>query len=133
MSPFSPITERVGSPWQTVESYLEECGMEKLKIPGDGLCMVNSIVAGLNNDYGTMDTTYSVMQAIFEEIQWKSSLYASFHTGDPDQVVADTKAYFEDRKYTSSVVDVCLPAAAEALKVSYTLRSKLYVAMFIDR
>ncbi len=108
----------VGRPWQGMESFLNERDLEYIKIRGNGLCMINAIITCMNNDYGTSDSTSTLMDSIFDEIQWNASDYAIFHTGNSEEVVNDTRSYFNDKKYYLNVADVCLYAAAEVLKVN---------------
>ena len=79
-----PGTEAVYIPkyWKNLDTYLNKNGRYIKKIPGDGFCLLSSILACLQNDHKIDISIENAKQLILEQLIDHHDMYVKFQTFD---------------------------------------------------
>lgn len=78
----------------------------------------------LFNDYGLYLPCDNIKEKIKDEVYDNVVKYRDFHTGRNRDTIEHTNAYLDNKQYTIDIVDVIIPACAEALKVNIFIFQK---------
>ena len=102
---------------ETLDHFLSSHGLIRIKIPGDGHCMVSSLSMSLRSSGMAIDSKEAVIRRLQNEINVNSRFYNQL----PDDVDADIRAYIENKVYTSDMADLVLYALSNAYGVTTTI------------
>ena len=94
------------------EDWLDRKGQE---IAGDGLCCPKSIQKAIKLDYGLDWPLDAIKHDIMTKVTKSAKSYLHFHDMIEHKVVTSMYDYLEKGQFTDSIVDVVVPATAQAL------------------
>ena len=109
-----------------MDTYLNKNGWYIKKIPGDGFCLLSSILAYLQNDHKIDISIENAKQLILEQLIDHHDMYVKFQTFDnrnqgdrhtDSDVLID---FYLGQNYTKNVVDLIVKLASDALGGGYT-------------
>ena len=108
-----------------MDTYLNKNGWYIKKIPGDGFCLLSSILACLQNNHKIDITIENAKQLILEQLIDHHNMYVKFQTfnnrnqgdrcTDSDVFVEEILDFYLGRNYTKNVVDLIVKLASDAL------------------
>ena len=120
-----PETEKFGTPTAVLETRkvpmdIEELQIrfpieqfQKIKIPGDGFCMVQSVLETLKTNKTKRETLDNMKTELYSNIDE----YRQFiNTVDTDPI-AEMERYIRSGKYTSNLADLVIPMLSNVLNV----------------
>ena len=99
-------------------------GRDEEDVDPNGLCFLNSIEKCVNNDYSLKWSLDNMKDDIMREVTKNAKKYMEFHENVEYKVITSTHAYLEIGRFTDSVVDVVIPAAAAVLKINLYIYCK---------
>ena len=85
---------------------------------GDGLCFPKSIQKAIKLDYGLDWPLDAIKHDIMTEVTKNAKSYMHFYDMIEHKVVTSTYDYLEKGQFTDSVVNVVVPATAQALRIN---------------
>ena len=98
------------------------------KIPGDGFCLLSSILACLQNNHKIDITIENAKQLILEQLIDHHSMYVKFQTfdkrnqgdrhTDSDVLVEEILDFYSGQNYTKNVVDLIVKLASDVLGIN---------------
>ena len=116
--------ERTAWSWKKFGEFANFLGRDEEDVDPNGLCFLNSIEKCVNNDYGLKWSLDNMRDDIMREVMKNAKKYMEFHENVEYKVITSTHAYLESGRFTDSVVDVVIPAAAAALKINLYIYCK---------
>jgi hypothetical protein len=96
-------------------------GMQVVTAPGNGFCFFEAIRIALQKTLNQQKTTKEIVSQVKDHIYQNVEKYASFHTGNNRKLLKDVKKFIKSRSYTDDVVDICVQATANALKINFAI------------
>ena len=116
--------ERTAWSWKKFGEFANFLGRDEEDVDLNGLCFLNSIEKCVNNDYGLKWSLDNMKDDIMREVTRNAKKYMEFHENVEYKVITSTHAYLESGRFTDSVVDVVILAAAAALKINLYIYCK---------
>ena len=108
-----------------IKSNLDSGNYEIHKSPGDGHCLIYSVLRGMNSN-GTILVTQDIIIAIKNEIIIHSAKYMPFMVNPSlETLLSDMNAYLYKRKYDFSFGDLVPYILANALSINIAIVSKI--------
>ena len=114
--------------WTNLETYLNKNGQYIKKIPGDGFCLLSSILACMKNDHQIDITIDIAKQLILEQLIDNHDVYFKFQAfesrnegdrcTDSDVLVEEILDFYSGKNYTKNVVDLTVKLASDALGIN---------------
>ena len=114
--------------WKNLDTYLNKNGQYVKKIPGDGFCLLSSILACLQNDHKIDISIENAKQLILEQLIDHHNMFVKFQTfdnrhqgdirTDSDVLVEEILDFYLGRNYTKNVVDLIVKLASDALGIN---------------
>ena len=111
-----------------MDTYLNKNGRYIKKIPGDGFCLLSSILACLQNDHKIDISIENAKQLILEQLIDHHDMYVKFQTfdnrnegdrhTDSDVLVEEILDFYSGQNYTKTVVDSIVKLASDALGIN---------------
>ena len=111
-----------------MDTYLNKNGWYIKKIPGDGFCLLSSILACLQNDHKIDITIENSKQLILEQLIDHHNMCVKFQTfhnrnqgdrhTDFEVLVEEILDFYLGRNYTKNVVDLIVKLASDALGIN---------------
>ena len=111
-----------------MDTYINKNGQYIKKIPGDGFCLLSSILACLPDDHKIDITIENAKQLILEQLIDQHNMYVKFQTfddrhqgdicTDSDVLVEEILDFYLGRNYTKNVVDFIGKLASDALGIN---------------
>ena len=86
-------------------------------VQGDGYCFPKSVLKCLFLDHRYVMSFGRFKSKVTEHLIADYDKYTQYHTDSPDQLVYEATSFFNDRNFTSDVVDVLIHATADALQL----------------
>ena len=99
-----------------------ENGLFVTEVKGDGYCFPKSVLKCLFLDHKYVMSFARFKSKITEHLIANFQKYTDYHTDSPDQLVYEATEFFNDRNFTTDVVDILVHATADALQ----LRMKIF-------
>ena len=99
-----------------MDTYLNKNGRYIKKIPGDGFCLLSSILACLQNDHKINISIENAKQLILEQLVDHHDMYVKFQTFD-NRNEGDRRTD-SGQNYTKNVVDLIVKLASDALGIN---------------
>ena len=86
---------------------------EVINILGDGYCLINAIIKGLENDYGIIKCQNEIIDEVLEELYDHSDQYVNYFHGMKREMLKEAERYSENAStvYCGQIVDVICAAA----------------------
>ena len=95
--------------WDNFRSkYRVENGLFVTNVKGDGYCFPKSVLKYLFLDHKYAMSYARLKRKITEHLIANFHKYTDYHTDSPDQLVYEATEFFNDRNFTSDVVDVLI-------------------------
>ena len=93
---------------------------EVINISGDGYCLINAIIKGLENDYGIIKCQKEIIDEVLEELYDHSDQYVNYFHGTKREMLNEAEWYNEKASavYCGQIVDVIICAAANCLGIN---------------
>ena len=111
-----------------MDTYLNKNRRYIKKIPGDGFCLLSSILACLQNDHKIDISIENAKRLILEQLIDHHDMYVKFQTfdnrnegdrhTDSDVLVEEILDFYLGRNYTKNVVDLIVKLASDALGIN---------------
>ena len=111
-----------------MDTYLSKNGRYIKKIPGDGFCLLSSILACLQNDHKIDISIENTKQLILEQLIDHHDMYVKFQTfdnrnegdrhTDSDVLVEEILDFYSGQNYTKNVIDLIVKLASDALGIN---------------
>ena len=99
-----------------------ENGLFVTEVKGDGYCFPKTVLKCLFLDHKYVMSFARFKRKITEHLIANFQKYTDYHTDSPDQLVYEATEFFNDRNFTTDVVDILVHATADALQ----LRMKIF-------
>ena len=109
--------------WNELKKHLALFQRKLANIPGDGYFLINSILKGLEKDYGQKILFPQVEYLVMEELYRDINNYAQYHTGSNREVIKQAEKYFQSEieMYNKDICDVIICAAINALETNFAV------------
>ena len=91
---------------------------------GNGFCFLEAVRTCLLIDYKEEIPVEKLIKKLMNELYERVNYYSNFHQGGIQKLLKDAKKFIKKRKYRLDVVDVCIAATANALKVNLYIFEK---------
>ena len=114
--------------WKNLDTYLNKNGWYIKKTPGDGFCLLSSILACLQNDHKINMSIENAKQLILEQLIDHHDMYVKFQTfdkrnqgdrrTDSDVLVEEILDFYLGQNYTKNVVGLIVKLASDALGIN---------------
>ena len=114
--------------WANLETYLNKNGWYIKKIPGDGFCLLSSILACMKNDHQIDIPTDNAKQLIVEQLIDNHDMYMKFQAfdsqnegdrcTDSDVLVEEILDFYSGKNYTKNVVNLIVKLASDVLGIN---------------
>ena len=92
-------------------------GLFATDVQGDGYCFPKSVLKCLFLDHRYVMSFGRFKSKMTEHLIANYDKYTQYHSDSPDQLVYEATSFFNDRNFTSDVVDVLIHATADALQL----------------
>ena len=89
---------------------------EKVKIRGDGLCMINSVIEVLKSKMISV-TADQLIEQITDEFRCNIGQYMEFTNGLDSDPLEEIENYKKYRKYNSALADLIIPLISQTLNI----------------
>ena len=100
---------------QKLEEYLDQQGLKRIPVAGDGHCIIHSWKVGLENAGVPVSHAHHLLDAAIDEIVENINFYQDFVDGDMMEQLTEYRSL---GMYQSEVVDMMLYALANATRIS---------------
>ena len=101
---------------------MEKRGRFVIKIRGDGLCFLKSILTCLNSDFNFNYTYHEIANKIFTQVDYHSKTYLTYLPGKTRKdLLEGILGYLKDNEYTSDYVDIAVKACADVLNININI------------
>ena len=107
--------------WRDLAQHLQQFDRQVIKVNGNGFCFLKAVRACLLIDYQEDIPVEKLMNQLYERVNY----YSNFHQGGIWKLLKDAKKFIKKRKYRLAVVDVCIAATANVLKVNLYISEKI--------
>ena len=106
--------------WANRHQYYSVMGLKLRKAKGDGLCYVNAVHQVLAAQYGEEYGLQDIIDIIRKHIEENVNEYVMGHNvgGDREAFKRDIDEFFTKRTYMRDIMDVIIPATANALDIT---------------
>ena len=102
---------------KVVRSY-PQSDFESIRIPGDGYCMVQSVLTALKKvDRNSKLTKEALLNSIQETLKRKIDYYQNYIVGTTVDPIAELEAYQKSGKYKSTIADLILHLTSETVGI----------------
>ena len=93
---------------------------EVINILGDGYCLINAIIKGLENDYGIIKHQKEIIDEVLEELYDHSDQYVNYFHSTKREMLKQAEWYNEKAStvYCGQTVDGIICAAANCLGIN---------------
>ena len=93
---------------------------EVINISGDGYCLINAIIKGLENDYGIIKHQKEIIDEVLEELYNHSDQYVNYFHGTKREMLKEAEQYNEKAStvYYGQIADVIICATAYCLGIN---------------
>ena len=100
---------------------------EVINISGDGYCLINAIIKGLENDYGIIKCQNEIIDEVLEELYDHSDQYVNYFYSMKREMLKEAEQYSENASavYCGQIVDVIICAAANCLGINLAVFQKI--------
>ena len=92
-----------------------------MEVNGNGSCFLEAVRTCLLIDYKEDIPIEKLIKKLYERVNY----YSNFHQGGIQKLLKDAKIFIKKRKYRLDVVDVCIAATANVLKVNLYIFEKI--------
>lgn len=89
----------------------------KTTVPGDGHCIIHSVLAALKQRHTLVPTTSEVLDKLKSTLQGDLDLLAPFINSNKTDPLAEIDAYIQLAKFNSNIVDLIIPLISKILDV----------------
>ena len=114
--------------WKNLDTYLNKNGRYIKKIPGDGFCLLSSILTCPQNDHKIDISIENAKQLILEQLIDHHDMYVKFQTfdkrnqgdrrTDSDMLVEEILDFCLSQNYTKNVVGLIVKLASDVLGIN---------------
>ena len=93
---------------------------EVINISGDGYCLLNAIIKGLENDYGIIKCQKEIIDEVLEKLYNHSDQYVNYFHNTKREMLKEAEQYNKKAStvYCGQIVDVIICAAANFLGIN---------------
>ena len=111
--------------WRDLGQHLQKFDREVMEVSGNGFCFLEAVRTCLLIDYKEEIPVEKLIKKLMNKLYERVNYYSSFHQGGIQKLLKDAKKFIKKRKYSLDVVDVCIAATANALKVNLYIFEKI--------
>ena len=113
----------IGIPWGKLEEHVEAHEREIRAIPGNGYCLINSIIECMATDFNHHIKQQHLLDQIVDELYENAQRYAPFYQGTKKEMIKKADLYSQDasKVYTDEIADVIVCATANVVGYNLTI------------
>jgi hypothetical protein len=114
--------------WHLREQKFKSMGVKTVKVPGNGLCFLESIRVSLLKDHGKEMSVSEMQNRTMNQMLERKEFYRQFATGDKtsDDIVNDAIRYMVSpfSHYSEEIMDIVVMAVVEACNLELNIYEK---------